>query len=164
MSAGLLLLVQGILILQPTHTPKQKETGTILHSILNGACIVSLIAGLIIIEYNKFAHNAFHFTSIHGKLGLITFVFFIIQAIVGITQYYIPQLYGGIDNAKAIWKYHRFSGYVVLPLSLITVSAATQVDFNKNVLHIQLWSVIVASVLVVVGIGARIHLQKLGLK
>lgn len=164
MSAGLLLLVQGILILQPTHTPKQKEKGTVLHSIFNGGGILSLIAGLIIIEYNKFAHGAYHFTSIHGKLGLITFIFFITQAIVGLTQYYTPQIYGGVDNAKAIYKYHRISGYIVLPLSLVAVSAATQVDFNKNVLHIQLWSVIVASTLIIVGIGARIHLQKLGLK
>ena len=164
MSAGLLLVVQGVLILQPTHTTKQKEVGTVFHSVLNGGGVLALVAGLIVIEYNKFNGGADHFTSVHGKLGLITSIFFILQAAVGITQYYTPQLYGGVDNAKAVWKYHRASGYVVLPLSLVTVCAATQVHFNIETLHIQLWSVIVTSVLIVVGIGARIHLNKLGLK
>ena len=164
MSAGLLFVVQGILILQPTHTAKQKEVGTVLHSTMNGSGVLALIAGLVIIEYNKFKNGADHFTSVHGKLGLVTFIFFILQALVGITQFYTPGIYGSVENAKAIWKYHRASGYVVLPLSLATVCAATQVHFNIETLHIQLWSVVVTSVLIVVGIGARIHLSKLGLK
>lgn len=126
---------------------------------------MALIAGLIIIEYNKFDHDApAHFDSAHGRLGLITYIVFVLQAIVGFTQYYTPSIYGGVDNAKAIWKYHRISGYVILPLSLATVCAATYTGFNKISLHIQLWSVIVASLLVVTGLGARMKLQKLGLK
>ena len=164
-TAGLLLITQGILVLQPTHTPEQKETGTIVHSLFNGAGVLALIAGLVIIEYNKIAHGApAHFTSVHGKLGLIAYVLFVIQAIVGITQYYTPSLYGSVDNAKSIWKYHRISGYIAVPLSLATVGAATATDFNLNALHIQLWSVIVASILLVLGLGARLKLQKLGLK
>ena len=131
---------------------------------LNGSGVLALIAGLIIIEYNKFDHGAAHFDSIHGKLGLLTYILFIVQALVGITQYYTPSVYGGIDNAKALWKYHRISGYLVLPLSLATVCSATQTGFNENALHIQLWAVIVTSVLVVVGLGARMKLQKLGYK
>jgi len=95
-------------------------------------------------------------------MGLITYIFMLIQAVVGVTQYFVPQLYGGVDNAKKIWKYHRMSGYVVFTLALGTVCAATQTDYNINVLGIQLWAVIVASVLTLAGVLPRIKKQKLG--
>jgi hypothetical protein len=88
---------------------------------------------------------------------------FAVQAVVGITQYYFPKVYGSVDNAKSIYKYHRMSGYVLLVLSFCTVAAATQTGFNKMTLHIQLWAVIVASVLVLVGLLPRIRKGKFGL-
>ena len=96
-------------------------------------------------------------------MGLITYIFFVLQALVGITQYYAPGLYGGVDNAKAIYKYHRMSGYVLLILAFATVAAATQTDYNKTTLHIQLWAVIVAAVITLVGVLPRIKKQKMGL-
>ena len=116
------------------------------------------------IEVNKFAHGGTHFESPHAILGLITYLFMLLQAVVGVTQYWVPSLYGGVDNAKAVWKYHRASGYVVLILGLVTVAAATQTTFNLMSSKIQLWAVIVSSVLVLVGVLPRIKLQKLGLK
>ena len=160
-SAGLLLTTQAILVLQPTHAPKQKHQGTNIHAVLNGTSVLALLAGLIIIEYNKSDHGG-HFESPHAILGLITYILFAIQAIVGITQYYTPSLYGSVDNAKSIYKYHRMSGYVLLILSFCTVAAATQTTFNKNVLHIQLWAVIVAAVITLVGVLPRIKKGKLG--
>ena len=81
----------------------------------------------------------------------------------GITQYYTPSLYGGEGKAKSVWKYHRMSGYVLLVLSFATVAAATQTGFNKMLLHIKLWPVIVTAVITLVGILPRIKKQKLGL-
>ncbi len=89
---------------------------------------------------------------------------FAIQAVVGITQYYTPGVYGGVENAKSVYKWHRMSGYVLLVLSLCTVAAATQTGFNENVLHIQLWAVIVASVILLVGVLPRVRKGKFGLK
>jgi len=163
-SAGILLTTQAILILQPTHSPSQKRTGTNIHSVLNGTSVLALLAGLIVIEYNKIAHSGTHFESPHAILGLITYIVFAVQAVVGITQYYFPNVYGSVDNAKAIYKYHRMSGYVLLVLSFCTVAAATQTDFNKTTLHIQLWAVIVASVIVLVGLLPRIRKGKFGLQ
>ena len=97
-------------------------------------------------------------------MGLITYILFVIQALVGITQYYLPGIYGGVNNAKAIYKYHRMSGYVLLTLSFATVAAATQTDYNKGTLHIQLWAVIVAAVITLIGVLPRIKKQKLGLQ
>ena len=126
--------------------------------------MLALLAGLVIIEYFKFINNGEHWESVHAILGLITYIFLVIQALVGFTQYYVPSLYGGPENAKAVYKYHRASGYVILTLGLATVCAATQTPFNKMALHIRLWVVLVASVLVLAGVLPRIKLQKLGLK
>ncbi|KAI9648723.1 hypothetical protein NHQ30_003363 [Ciborinia camelliae] len=162
-SAGLLVLAQGILILQPTHTATQKREGTIAHAGINALAGSALIAGLVIIEVNKFRHNGTHFESPHAILGLITYILLLVQSLVGFTQYYTPSLYGDISTAKSIYKYHRLSGYLVLLLMLATISAATWTDFNVNALHIKSWAIIVCSVLVLVGIIPRIKKQKLGL-
>jgi FtsH-binding integral membrane protein len=123
---------------------------------------VCLIAGLVIIEVNKFGHGGIHFESPHAILGLITYIFLLLQATVGFTMYFVPQIYGGESNAKAIWKYHRMSGYVVLTVGLATVCAATATTFNKGVLGIQLWAIIVCSILTLAGVLPRIKKQKLG--
>ena len=134
-----------------------------MHALLNGFGAGSLIAGLVIIEVNKFSHDIPHFESPHSILGFITYIFIIIQAVAGIAQYYFPSVFGGVESAKKLYKYHRASGYVVLTLSLATVAAATQTTFNKSTLHIKLWAIIVAAVLVLVGVLPRIKKQKLGL-
>jgi hypothetical protein len=157
------LITQGILILQPTHTAEQKKLGTYIHAAAIDLGLASLIAGLVVIEVNKFGHNGIHFVSAHAILGLITYILLFLQAAVGVTQYFAPHLYGSVENAKSIYKYHRLSGYVVLTLALATVAAATQTDFNKGVLHIQLWAVLVAEVLTLAGLYARIKKEKLGL-
>ncbi|KAE8452456.1 hypothetical protein EG329_000358 [Mollisiaceae sp. DMI_Dod_QoI] len=163
-STGLLLITQSILILQPTYTLDQKRYGTAAHFIINNLGIDALIAGLIVIEVNKFSHNGTHFESPHAILGLTTYIVLAIQAFVGFTQYYTPRLYGGVDNAKSLYKYHRISGYLVLTLLLATVAAATQTDFNKTTLDIKLWAVLVTAILVLLGVIPRIKKQKLGLK
>lgn len=55
------------------------------------------------------------------------------------------------------------SGYALLVMGLATIAAATQTDYNKGVLHMQLWAVIVTSVILLVGVLPRIKKQKLGL-
>jgi hypothetical protein len=156
-----LLITQAILVLQPTTTPKQKTDGTHIHFVLNLMGIMALIAGLIIIEMNKASHPETRFQSVHGIFGLITFILIIMQALVGIAQFYLPKaVLGGVDNGKKLYKYHRMSGYFILIMSLVTVCAAVKTDFNKNVLHIRLWAVTVASVLVVAGVFPRIKKHK----
>ena len=57
-SAGVLLIVEAILLIQPTTTSKQKTLGANIHGILNSTGVALLIAGLIVIEANKFDHGA----------------------------------------------------------------------------------------------------------
>jgi Eukaryotic cytochrome b561 len=78
-----------------------------VHSALNGLGVAALVAGLVVIEMNKASHPETRFTSVHGKLGLITFILIGLQAAVGFVQYWAPGLLGGVEKAKAIYKYHR---------------------------------------------------------
>lgn len=148
--------------MQPTHTAQQKKNGTYAHAAFNNFALLTAVAGLVVIEYNKFAHNGTHFVSPHAILGLITYILIGLQAFIGVTQFFVPALYGGVDNAKALYKYHRVGGYVTLVVMLATIAAATKTTFNINVLEIQLWAVIVAALAVLVGIVPRIKLSKLG--
>jgi len=163
-SAGFLLAIQAALVLQPTHTPEQKRSGTIAHFLFHAVGASALTAGLIIIEMNKAGPGHEHFESAHVRLGLTFYILVYIQAIVGFTQYYVPQLYGSVDNAKSVYKYHRMAGYVIAVLGLATICAATWTTYNLNVGGIQHWAVIVASVLVLVGVVPRIRLSKFGIK
>jgi hypothetical protein len=162
-SAGLLLSTQAALILQPTHTPGQKRAGTTAHFLFHLLGISTLLAGLIIIEINKKGPGHAHFESPHAILGLIFYILIFLQAMVGFTQYYTPAVYGGVENAKSVWKYHRASGYLVMVLGLATVCASSWTTFSLGVLHIQHWAIIVASVLTLVGIVPRIKLSKFGI-
>jgi general stress protein CsbA len=162
-SVGVLLLTQGALILQPTHTATQKHQGAIIHSVLNGAGVLALVVGLIIVEINKVQSHIGHFESTHAILGLITSILLVLQVLVGLTQFYFPGMYGGVSNAKKIYKYHRMAGYVILVLALATIAAATKTFYVRKFLHIHLWAVLVAEVLILAGVLPRIKKQKIGL-
>jgi len=161
-SAAILVLTQSILLLQPTATQKQKIQGTYIHSALNFIALGLLIAGLVVIEMNKASHPETRFQNIHGKFGLAVYILLIIQFLVGVAQFYFPGLFGSVDRAKSIYKYHRMSGYAIVLLSVVTICLATQTGFNQNALHIRLWALVVASVLLVAGLLPRIKKQKLG--
>lgn len=124
--------------------------------------MTAFLAAFIVIEVNKGDHR--RLVSPHGIMGLITYIAILGQALVGVTQYFFPrQILGSIDAGKRIYKYHRWFGYGLMILELATVAAATQTTYNLTALHIQLWAVLVAAVLVITGVGARIRKHKLGL-
>ncbi|KAK1093829.1 hypothetical protein LTR48_001560 [Friedmanniomyces endolithicus] len=49
-SAAVLFFIQAILILQPTHTAKQKKQGTYTHAALNNVALLAAVAGLVVID------------------------------------------------------------------------------------------------------------------
>lgn len=158
----MLTLAQSILTLQPTYTPEQKRIGQRLHASLNLIAFLLLVTGVTIIEYNKFASHGAHFHSLHGYLGVIVSFLLLAQYLVGFTMWATPALYGGEHQAKAIWKYHRYSGYLVFLLLLATVVSAVDTDYNKNVLKLKLWATALLAILIVLGIFPRIQKHKLG--
>lgn len=159
-SLGVLTLLQSILSLQPTHTSEQKRIGQRIHASLNLLGFLFLVAGTVIIEYNKIKNNGPHFHSVHAYIGVVTLIVLGVQYLVGFTMWATPALYGGRENALAVWKYHRVSGYVVLVLLLATVCASTKTDYVKNVLKLPLWAPVVTSVLIVSGVFPRIQKHK----
>lgn len=154
------LATQAIIILQPTHTASQKISGTHVHAVLLGVAALVFAAAFAIIEYNKFDHGANHFTSTHGRLGLVTYILILLQGLVGVTQFYVPGLYGSVDKAKSVYRWHRASGYVLLLLLLVTVSTAALTDTGRDVLELKLGFVGGAALLVAIGVAARIRPAK----
>lgn len=162
-SLGVLALTQAVLILQPTWTPAEKVTGARAHGLLNLLSFVLFAAGVLIIEANKVRQGpGSHFHSVHGYLGVTTSVVLLVQYLFGFLMWGVPGVFGGVDNAKALWKYHRISGYLLYLLLLATVLSAVYTDFNVNVLDIKLWTVCVSVALIVVGVYPRLHPRKLG--
>lgn len=133
-----------------------------MHAALNSFAIDAFIAALVIIEVNKFAHSGTHFESPHAILGLTTYIVLFIQATVGLTLYFFPGLYGSVDKAKSRYKWHRASGYVTLVLLLTTAIAATQTDYNKETLGINVWAIGISAALILIGVVPRIKKEKFG--
>lgn len=162
-SAGVLAVTEAILILQPTWTASEKLVGARAHAVLNLCSFTFFLAGIAIIEANKFKQGpGSHFHSVHGYLGVATGVLLLLQYALGFLMWGVPGLFGGVDKARAVWKYHRMSGYLLLLLILATVISAVYTDFNVNVLDIKLWAVCVAIVLIVLGVYPRLHPRKFG--
>ncbi|KAF2670766.1 cytochrome b561 [Microthyrium microscopicum] len=162
-SAAFLLVTQAALILQPTHTASQKRLGTYIHAILINLAFLMYLIAFVIIEINKRSHPETRFKSPHAIMGLVAYILTCVQWFVGATQFFYPQIYGGVDNAKKLYKYHRASGYFLFVWITGTICAATWTDYNIGILHIHHWSVITASVILLAGLGARIKKYKFGL-
>lgn len=160
-SIGVLAVIQSIIVLQPTHTPDQKRIGQRIHGILHLVSLCSFIAGVAVIEYNKIHNGLAHFHSPHAYIGVITCIVIALQYLVGFTMWAVPVLYGGEANARKVWKYHRYSGYLVLILLIASLVSAAKTDFMK-VLGMEFWIMAVGCVAVVIGIIPRIQLHKLG--
>ncbi|KAI1337276.1 eukaryotic cytochrome b561-domain-containing protein [Xylariaceae sp. FL0016] len=162
-TTALIFATQSILLLQPTHTPIRKRQGISWHFGLNVGSLSGFLAGLIIIEMNKHAHDGEHFKSFHAYLGAFTYVLLLLQGAVGFTQYYTPLLYGSVERARSIWKYHRACGYLTLISACLTVAAAMHTEYNQVMLHIPAWIIYVALALVLAGVLTRVRLLKLGI-
>jgi len=112
------------------------------------------------VEWHKRRSGIGHFESPHAILGLVIYVLLLLQAFVGFTQYFVPRLYGGVENAKSLYKYHRVSGYLILILVLVNVALASLTYYAGNILGIKLWSTIVGGIFVVIGVFPRVGGRK----
>ncbi|KAK4122673.1 hypothetical protein N657DRAFT_656796 [Parathielavia appendiculata] len=162
-SLGVFTVLQAILVLQPTKTPEAKVMGQRVHAMLHALSFSLFAAGVAIIETNKYQNSFPHFHSAHAYLGVITAALLGVQYLFGFTILLTPRIWGGVDNAKAMWKYHRLVGYTGLLTLLATVALAAETDYSKGVLKINLFAVLAAEALIVAGVFPRIHLRKLGI-
>lgn len=111
-SLGLVLLVQSILVLQPTsqQDPARKQKALDLHQLLNlGLALPLLSAGATIMWYLHDQPGTSHFISWHGTLGTVAVLWAWVQAVVGAASVWFDgKLLGGGAKAKAMWKWHRY--------------------------------------------------------
>ncbi|KAK6507347.1 hypothetical protein TWF481_005784 [Arthrobotrys musiformis] len=163
-SLGVLLVFEAILLLQPTHTSSQKVNGAITHSILTGLSLLLLVGAGVTIVLNKIRIKHAHFDSTHAILGLVVYILVLAQTIVGFAQFYAPHVFGSVENAKAIYKYHRIAGYTIQLLLVATLLAASRTTFALGPLDFKTWKVAIGSSLVVLGVFPRIKKEKLGFK
>lgn len=112
---------------------------------------------------NKTSNNSE--ISVHGKLGLFVFIYLFVQVVFGATIGLIPiTIYGSLDKAKKLWKYHRILGYILLLLLWITTQLGVRADYmynnlyNPYLIHLHWLSL----ALVFVGLFYRIRVSKLG--
>ncbi|CEH12771.1 related to cytochrome b561 [Ceraceosorus bombacis] len=123
-SLGLVFISQSILVLQPTTTsrPKSKASALLLHQLIHLGIVLPLFtAGAIIMWYLHSKPGTQHFISWHGTFGFAAVIIAWAQAAVGAaTVWGNGKLLGGPNIAKGLWKWHRLSGYILLPLFLLT--------------------------------------------
>jgi len=163
-SLGVLLVIEAILILQPTgmYNMVQKKRAAYVHATLAVLATASFIAALVVVLWHKQHAHFPHLESIHSKVGAATYALIVVQALVGFTQLFTPQIYGGEDNAKKMYKYHRFFGYaIILPMLLASVILSTKTYYGAHVLNIKTWATVLAGIAIVAGIYPRVKISKL---
>ncbi|KAF8644136.1 hypothetical protein AX16_008663 [Volvariella volvacea WC 439] len=112
----------GILTLQPTSQPKTKAAGFKRHqAAILFIGVPSIIVGTSAISYNKWLNGKDHYTTWHGRLGILAVTWLVFQVLIGGgSVWFGGAAFGGGTKAKAVWKYHRLSGYLLFPLFLFT--------------------------------------------
>lgn len=165
-SCAIASFTYGILTLQPTSQPATKAAGLQRHQIaMFGIGIPCILAGTAFMIYNKSLHSAPHFTSWHGTFGIITVVWLLTQALVGgASVWFGGAALGGGMKAKAVWKYHRLSGYIVFTMTLFTAylagSWSTWVTGHSNSL-VRFVGYTVAPVVILLAVYTRIRPSKM---
>ncbi|TFK42764.1 hypothetical protein BDQ12DRAFT_719608 [Crucibulum laeve] len=163
---AIFLFVYGILTLQPTSQPRTKAAGLARHQtaiLLIG--FPSIFLGTLAVSYNKWLRDANHFTTWHGKFGLLSMIWLFIQIFLGAgSVWFNGAAFGGGAKAKAIWKYHRLSGYVLFLLLLLTVHLGggwSNWGAKYSPLFIRIIAYTVAPVMLIGGIYTRVRPSKM---
>ncbi|KAK4228509.1 cytochrome b ascorbate-dependent protein 3 [Podospora fimiseda] len=159
------ILVAAILLLQPTSlsNAQAKKQAAKLHAFLQVLSFLLFTAGVAIIETNKHVNNMPHFHSAHAAFGVITYFILVVQYLFGFTIYVTPQVWGqGGERAKSLYKWHRYVGYLLLILVLVTVSAANWTDYVRKALHVPKFVLPLAAGLIAVGVFPRVQKNKFG--
>jgi len=155
----------GILTLQPTSQPHTKAAGLVRHQIAMGLGGTFILLGALAMIVNKNSHEAAHFTTWHGTLGIVSVAWIVVQALIGgSTVWFGGAVWGGGSKAKALWKYHRLSGYILFPVILFAAHlgggwSSWAVHHSDDFVRLVAYSV--APLLIVAGVYARVRTSKM---
>ena len=125
-SFAILMLLQAIIVLQRTSTsePSSKHAAFQVHQSINILLVLPLFTvGASIMWYLHDQPNSAHFISYHGILGTAVVAIAWVQAALGAASvWWKGKLVGGENKGKALWKWHRLSGYALIVLFLTTAA------------------------------------------
>ncbi|KAI0094047.1 hypothetical protein BDY19DRAFT_989563 [Irpex rosettiformis] len=165
-SLGVALFSYGILTLQPTSQARTKAAGLTRHQlamIVLGFPIIFL--AYLSIYATKVTNDRAHFTSWHGKFGLLTFILLLVQVILGGgSVWFNGVLFGGNPRAKLAWKYHRAVGYATFTSLLVTLhlGGAWSNFANENAgFIVRFLAYTFAPIGLIVAVYSRIRLSKM---
>ncbi|KAI3626051.1 hypothetical protein CBS9595_001412 [Malassezia furfur] len=165
-STGLLFLLQGILVLQPTDTPPTKKMGLYAHQVfVLGLGLPLLTAGVWVMWHAHGKPGAKHFISLHGILGALLFVLLWVQALFGMSTVWANgKAYGSTARAKGLWKYHRMSGYTIGTLLVVEIMLALwDTVWGRKVTPTPLAVVLsVVAFAIAFGVARRVQVSKFG--
>ncbi|PFH49118.1 hypothetical protein AMATHDRAFT_5206 [Amanita thiersii Skay4041] len=152
-STALAVFTYGILTLQPTSQPPTKAAGLARHQIAMFAFgTPTLLFGSFAVWYNK-------------VFGLVCLLWLTVQVGVGAgSVWYGGKAFGGGAKAKAIWKYHRLSGYLLFPLMLFTAHLGGVWSHWSNTYlttSVRFLAFILAPVVILVSVYSRIRPSKM---
>jgi len=163
---SVLALFIGALQLQPTQQSMSKIRGLARHQlIMLGIGAPAILVGGGFMMWNKVDHGAPHFTSWHGKFGLISLIWLCTHILFGgSTVWFDGKAFGGQAEAKKFWKWHRLSGYLLLSFLLITIHlSGTYADWA--ITHTssawRVWIYTIFPILALGGLFARMRTEKL---
>ncbi|KAF8324921.1 uncharacterized protein EI90DRAFT_3074461 [Cantharellus anzutake] len=114
---------------------------------------------------NKVEHGAPHFTTWHGRFGLIALIWLVLHSLVGGASVWFPvKAFGSVDKGKMTWKWHRVSGYLLVAWFLITAHLAggyaTWVQMETSWAE-RFWIYTILPIIALIGIASRIRIWKL---
>jgi len=122
-SLAIVMFTYGILTLQPTSQPTTKAAGLERHQlVILFLGFPAFCMGILSIICKKWPYADDYVLSWHGTFGYISLCWIVLQILGGGgSVWFGGAAFGGGAKAKAIWKYHRVSGYILLPLLLLTL-------------------------------------------
>ncbi|EPT00163.1 hypothetical protein FOMPIDRAFT_1023929 [Fomitopsis schrenkii] len=165
-SLSIVAFTYGIVTLQPTSQPRTKAAGLSRHqtTMLWGG-YPAILLGTLAIWWNKTLHGSHHATTWHGILGYVSVIWIVIQVFIGIgSVWFDGRFFGGKSKAKLVWKYHRLSGYLLLPLLLFTAFLGglwSHFVASNTALPVRIILFGVAPLCVLVGVFVRIRPSKM---
>ncbi|KAI8799847.1 eukaryotic cytochrome b561-domain-containing protein [Cladochytrium replicatum] len=136
MSISIILTSSSILTLQQA-TASSRKNRSLFHSVLQLLNLVAALSGFTAIYRNKIRNGSDHFTTLHGRFGLATIIFIGTISLAGVIVQFFPSVFGwtvssspvsAIDRVrrrKALATVHRFFGYLLFLLLIITASLAS---------------------------------------
>lgn len=108
-----LLMTEALLAFSPEASPLRglsRKAKARAHWVLQALAVLCAALGLGLVAYNKHLHGTGHLRTWHGRIGLLTVLYFAVQSLGGLPLLY-PKLAGSWPPGK-LRLYHATAGLV----------------------------------------------------